>query len=118
MPITMKLESIHYNNIKNKKKLYETRIYDEKRQTIKLLEEIQFVDRTTGNSFRARITELSYYKNFKEALQEVGMKKVLPNARSLKEAVKIYESFPHDSGTYKTAAQKYGVLRMKFDLLG
>jgi len=46
------------------------------------------------------------------------MKKVLPNARSLKEAVKIYESFPHDSGTYKTAAQKYGVIRMKFDLLG
>ena len=46
------------------------------------------------------------------------LKKILPNARSLKEGVKIYESFPHgEGGTYKDAAKKYGVLRMKFELL-
>ena len=46
------------------------------------------------------------------------LKKVLPNARSLKDGVKIYESLPHgEGGTFKAGAIKYGVLRMKFELI-
>ena len=41
----------------------------------------------------------------------------MPNARSVEDAVKLYEAFPHDEGTYKKGAQKYGVLRIKFELL-
>ena len=110
----MKLDSIYFNYIKSGKKEYETRIYDEKRQKIKLLEEVIFTEKENEkNTFTAIITELSYFKNFKEAIEEVGVKKVLPNAKSLKEAIKIYESFP----TYKEGAKKYGVLRMKFVLV-
>ena len=60
--------------------------------------------------FNAIITELSYYNNFKEAIEEVGVKKVLPNAKSLKDAVEIYNSFPG----YKENSKKYGVLRVRF----
>ena len=48
----------------------------------------------------------------------MGIKKVLPSAKSLVEGIKMYEAFPHkEYGNYKDAAKKYGVLRMKFELL-
>lgn len=114
----MKLDTIYFNYIKDGKKLYETRVYDKKRQQIKLLETVEFSDRNDKNrTFKAVITELSYHKNFKEAIEEVGVKKVLPNAKSLQDGVEIYNSFEGGEGlTFKEAAKKYGVLRMKFDL--
>ena len=113
----MKLDTIYFNLIKNGKKIYETRIYDPKRQLIKLKEIVTFKDRNSNKKFKAMITELSWFKNFRDAIQDVGLKKVLPNARSLDDGVKLYESFPHSEGTYKKAAKKYGVLRMRFNLL-
>ena len=69
-------------------------------------------------SFKVKITELSHFKTFKEAISEVGIKKVLPSAKSLVDGIKMYEAFPHkEYGNYKDAAKKYGVLRMKFELL-
>lgn len=98
--------------------MYETRIFDKKRQAIKLLDIVTFTEKETKNTFKAKITELSHFKTFKEAISEVGIKKVLPSAKSLVDGIKTYESFPHkEYGTYKDAAKKYGVLRMKFELL-
>lgn len=115
----MNLDTIYFDYIKNGKKLYETRVYDKKRREIKLLEEVTFIDRSDNTRiFKAIITELSYFKNFKEAIEEVGIKKVLPNAKSLEEGVKLYHQFPSgEGGTFKEAAKKYGVLRMKFVLV-
>lgn len=115
----MNLDTIYFDYIKNGKKLYETRVYDKKRREIKLLEEVTFIDRSDNTrTFKAIIIELSYFKNFKEAIEEVGIKKVLPNAKSLDEGVKLYHQFPSgEGGTFKEAAKKYGVLRMKFVLV-
>ncbi len=115
----MKLDTIYFNFIKNGEKLYETRVFDTKRREIKLLDRVKFVDRgDKKRSFEAVITELSYFNTFKEAIETVGIKKVLPNARTLKEGVELYHSFPHgEGGTFKDGAKKYGVLRMKFNLL-
>ena len=41
----MTLDTIYFDYIKNGIKLYETRIYDEKRQKIKLLDNIKFIDK-------------------------------------------------------------------------
>ena len=113
----MNLDTIYFNYIKNCIKLYETRVYDEKRQKIKLLDIITFHERDTKNKFTVKIIELSWFSSFEEAIKTVGIKKVLPNVRSLKDGVKIYESFSHKEGNYKKGAKKYGVLRMKFKLL-
>ena len=113
----MRLDTIYFNYIKNGIKLYETRVYDSKRQKLKLMEEITFLDRGSKRSFKAKIIELSWFSNFKDAITEVGIKKVLPNAKSLVDGIKIYENFPHDEGTYKKGAKKYGVLRIKFQLV-
>ncbi len=114
----MKLDTIYFDYIKNGIKLYETLIYDKKRQEIKLLDIVLFKDVGSKRTFKAKITELSHFTNFREAIVGVGIRKVLPNARSLKDGVKIYESFPHgEGGTFKDGAKKYGVLRMKFELI-
>ena len=116
--VEMKLDTIYFNYIKDGVKLYETRVYDKKRKNIKLLDMVEFKDRGSKRTFIAKITELSYFNNFKEAIEGAGLKKVLPNARSLKDGVKIYESLPHgEGGTFKAGAIKYGVLRMKFELI-
>jgi ASC-1-like (ASCH) protein len=115
--MSMNLDTIYFDMIKQRKKLYETRVYDEKRQQIKLKDIIKFTDRGSNRTFVAMITELSYFTNFKDAIETVGLKKIMPNVRSVQDAVKIYENFPHSTGTFKTGAKKYGVLRMKFTLL-
>ena len=115
--IPMKLDSIYYELIKNKQKLYETRVLDPKRQKMKLLDVIEFTNRETGKKMNAKIVELSHFKTFELAIRDCGLKKVMPNARSVEDAVKLYEAFPHDEGTYKKGAQKYGVLRIKFELI-
>ena len=114
----MKLDTLYFDYIKNGSKLYETRVYDKKRREIRLLDEVTFIDRgNPARLFIAVITELSFFPTFKEAIQQVGIRKVLPNANSLKEGVALYNAFPHgEGGTYKEAAKKYGVLRMKFEL--
>ena len=107
----MTLDTIYFDYIKNGSKLYEIRIYDQKRQKIKLLDSVKFIDKNNKKRFfNAIITELSYFNIFKDAIEEVGVKKVLPNAKSLVDAVNIYNSFPN----YKENSKKYGVLRMKF----
>ena len=114
----MKLDTIYFDYIKDGIKLYETRVYDKKRQEIKLLDVVLFKDTESNRTFKAQITELSHFTNFKEAIVSVGIRKVLPNARSLKDGIKIYERFPHgEGGTFKDGAKKYGVLRMKFKLV-
>ena len=106
----MHLDKIYFDAIKDGKKIYETRVYDKKRQQIKLLDTIKFFERDTKRTFTKQVIELAYFSNFEDAIKEVGIKKVLPNARSLKEGVKLYESFPG----YKEGAKKLGVLRIKF----
>ena len=113
----MKLDTIYFDYIKDGKKIYETRVYDEKRKEIKLLDVVLFKDRGSNRTFKAKIIQLSYFKNFKDAIEDSGLKKVLPNAKSVTEGVKLYEQFPHSTGTFKTGAKKFGVLRMKFHLL-
>jgi len=61
--------------------------------------------------------EISWFKDFKTAILDSGLKKVLPNATSIENGVKLYEAFPHDEGTFKQGAKKFGVLRMKFNII-
>ena len=113
----MHLDQIYFDYISEGKKIYETRVYDDKRRKIKLLDIVNFYDRGSERNFKAMIVELSYFDNFEEAITEVGIEKVLPNAETLEEGVKLYEGFSHSEGNFKKGAKKFGVLRMKFQLI-
>jgi ASC-1-like (ASCH) protein len=112
---SMQLDTIYFDYILNGDKEYETRVFDEKRKKIKLLDVVKFSDKESDRTFKAIITELSWFSNFRDAISEVGIRKVLPNARTLEDGVSTYENF--DGGNYKKNSEKFGVLRMKFSLL-
>ena len=113
----MRLDTIYFNYILSGKKIYETRVWDSKRKQIGLMDTVLFKDRGSSRTFTAQITEISWFKDFKLAILDSGLKKVLPNATSVENGVKLYESFPHDEGTFKQGAKKFGVLRMKFNII-
>ena len=115
--IPMKLDSIYFDLIKSGKKIYETRVFDSKRQKLKLLDVIEFTNRETQKKMQAKIVELAWFPNFRDAITSAGLKKVMPNTRSVDDAVDLYEKFPHDEGTYQKGAKKFGVLRIKFMLV-
>ena len=48
------------------------------------------------------------YKSFEEAIKKVGYKRLLPNSKSISEAIKTYNAF--DNGMYEVDAKKYGVV--------
>ena len=113
----MRLDTIYFDYILSGKKVYETRVWDAKRKQISLMDTVLFKDRGSSRTFTAQITEISWFKDFKSAILDSGLKKVLPNATSVENGVKLYEAFPHDEGTFKQGAKKFGVLRMKFNII-
>jgi ASC-1-like (ASCH) protein len=78
---------------------------------------ILFKYRDSDRKFVSIVIELSYFKSFREAILDSGLRNVIPNARSLDKAVNLYESYPHKLGNYKIASDHYGVLRIKLELL-
>ena len=111
------LDDIYYQFIKNGLKIYEIRVLDDKRKLIEVGDTITFGNRNNLQVplLSTKISEIKVYSNFSEALQDTPLAEVLPNVESVQEGLVLYESFPHQEGTYKEASEKYGVIRFKFD---
>ena len=109
-----KLKDPHFDDIKNKKKIYEIRVYDEKRRKMHINDKWVFThnDNNNKNPISTTITEIKIYKSFDEALDDTQLNDVLPHIMSKTEALKLYESFPD----YKKDAEKYGVVRFKLKI--
>lgn len=110
------LDNTYYNYIKNGDKIYEIRVFDNKRKLIQVGDSITFNNRDNIQSplLSTSVSEIKLYGDFKEALEDTPMSQVLPNVQKIEDGVKIYEAFPHDDGTYKEASKKYGIVRFKF----
>lgn len=107
----MNLDNVHYNNIKLGTKKFEIRVFDNKRQKLKLLDKIEFINKNSGDKFQKIILELKWFKDFKCALENSFIENVLPGIKCLEDAINLYESFPN----YKTNACKFGVIRIGFN---
>ena len=113
---TWHLKDPHFWHIKVGKKIYETRVHDEKRKKIKLGDTIIFKhnDHHETPSYKTIVVEIKLFDDFKTAIKDCGIRKVLPDSRSITDGVSMYENFPHgEGGTFKDAAKKYGVVRFK-----
>ena len=108
----MNLDNEHFINIKIGLKQFELRVFDSKRQKIKLLDKIKFMNRQTKETFEVVVTELKWFQNFNEALLDSPLKFILPGLKTRKKALLLYESFPG----YKENSEKYGVLKIGFKL--
>ena len=104
----MKLQEPHFTNIQNGAKIYELRVNDPKRQKMNIgdIIKISHNDDET-KTYQVVIVDKQIYSNFRKAIEDSGIKKVLPYSNSIDNGVKLYESF---SG-YTEKAKKYGVVR-------
>lgn len=111
----LKLGDPHYQNIYDGYKIYEVRVHDQKRQKMKIGDAINFRHNTnkTLPHFRVIIIGKKLFDNFEDAIIDAGVQKLLPNISTVNEAIELYESFPHDEGTYKDGANRYGVVQFK-----
>lgn len=62
----MELDPAPFAMIESRKKTIELRLYDEKRQKVKVGDEILFVNRNNGKELRAKVLGLNIFPSFAE----------------------------------------------------
>ena len=110
------LESPYYEYIRQGTKIYETRIYDDKRRKMKVgdIWKFKHISDEKLPCLETSIKEIKLYNSFKDAIEDTGISQLLPHISSVEEGINIYENF--DNGNYKENAKKYGVVRFKIKL--
>lgn len=110
--ITMKLQPIFYEYMKNGTKRIELRLYDEKRQQIKLGDKILFQkEPDLKESFEATVTELLKYDSFKNLIDNIDMSLLASKEMKKEELLSELEKF------YPIEKQKqYGVIGIRVAL--
>ena len=108
----MKLHPEPFAMIKSGKKTIELRLYDEKRQKIKVGDTIEFTDAVSGETLRATVTALHRFDNFAELYRS------LPLLSCGYTEETVAEAKPSDMETYYTVVEqeKYGVVGIGLSL--
>lgn len=109
-----RLQTPYYEFIRDGIKTFEIRVFREKQQGMKVGDIWSFShnDHACLPTIRVVITEIKVYGNFREAVVDTDLAKLLPQVTSLEEAVLTYEGF----GNYKENSKKYGVVRFSLSL--
>ena len=97
--------------------MLEMDVNDEKRRKMKIGDIWKFKNANNEKlpEFNTKIIDKKIYKSFEEAIKKVGYKKLLPNCKSIEEAIKTYNAF--DGGMYEVDAKKYGVDGFDFRII-
>ncbi len=93
----MRLQTEHFERIRSGEKTIEYRLFDEKRQTIRIGDEIEFTNRADNQSMHAEIITLERFVTFAEAAQKHGYEPA-----QFSTAMRTYYSIEEE--------QRYGVL--------
>tara|TARA_B100000886_G_scaffold332224_1_gene284687 strand:+ start:164 stop:544 length:381 start_codon:yes stop_codon:yes gene_type:complete len=113
MTHSMKLKDPHFRNVLEGKKIYELRLYDEKRKAMNVGDVITIKHNDNShNCYNVVITDIKVFTSFKKAIKDSGFDKVIPDAQNLNDAVGIYLNIPN----YPEGESKYGVVRFTFVL--
>ncbi len=111
-----KLQSPYYEFVREGVKIYETRVYDDKKKSMKVGDIWIFTNNNVeSNQIKTIITEIKIYKSFREAIEDTGVQKLLPQIKNIEEGIKIYEAF--DNGNYKIDGEKFGVIRFTIKII-
>ena len=102
----MRLDSSPFQMIKNEEKTIELRLFDKKRQQIKVGDKIVFTDNTTGKSLDTTVVKLHKFDNFDELYQSLPLLKCGYTIESIDKAN------PADMEQYYPVERqnKYGVI--------
>ena len=109
----MKLQPEYYNFIVNGTKRIEIRLYDEKRQQIKIGDIIEFLKEPELNeSFNAKVVGLLRYNSFEEMFKDFDISILSDESMTKDELISVLEQF-----YTKEKQEKYGVLGIRIELI-
>ena len=109
----MKLQPEYYNFILNGTKRIEIRLYDEKRQQIKIGDVINFLKEPELNdSFNAKVVGLLRYNSFEEMFKDFDISILSDESMTKDELISVLEQF-----YTKEKQEKYGVLGIRIELI-
>ena len=111
--IEMKLQEKYYNYILTGTKRIEIRLYDEKRQKIKIGDTIKFLkEQNLDESFKAKVIGLLRYGNFSDLFKDFDISILADKNISKDDLIKTLETFyPKDK------QKEYGVIGIRIELL-
>ena len=109
----MKLQSKYYTFMLNGTKRIEIRLFDEKRQKIKLGDTIKFLkEPDLKESFNTKVVGLLRYNSFKEMFRDFDISILSDSSMSKEELIKALEQF-----YTKEKQEQYGVLGIRIELI-
>ena len=101
----MKLEDQPFKMIKSGQKTFELRLYDQKRQVVRVGDIITFTNRKTNEKMDTKVLDINVYDNFKELYKNYDKKELgyLDNEdASYKDMLKYYSE--EEQEKYKAVA--------------
>lgn len=109
----MKLKPEYYNYIINGTKRIEIRLFDEKRQQIKIGDTIKFLKEPELNeSFKVKVVGLLRYKTFAEMVRDFDISILSDKSMTKEELLAVLEQF-----YTKEKQERYGVLGIRIELI-
>ena len=109
----MKLQPEYYNYILNGTKRIEIRLYDEKRQKIKIGDTIKFLkEPDLKESFKIKVVGLYRYNSFEDLFKDFDISILSDKSMSKEELIDVLEQF-----YTKEKQEQYGVLGIKIELI-
>lgn len=108
--IIMKLNDPYFDQIKNNVKTIEGRLYDEKRQKLKVNDIIEF-KHDSKEPYTKKIIKLQVFKDkkFNDVIKKDNYKLMIPDAKTKEDAIKVY----NDIYT-KDKQENFGVVLIHF----
>lgn len=106
---TIKVKEKYFSLIKNKEKIYEVRLLDDKRKQIKIGDIIKiFKEPLMQEYLEARVEDLLFFKSFNQMANSLPAKQIGFNGQGVQEIVNEYYKF------YTTQdEQKFGIVAIK-----
>lgn len=109
----MKLQPEYFNFILNGTKRIEIRLYDEKRQQIKIGDKIKFLKEPDLNeSFCAKVTGLLRYNSFEDMFKDFDIEILSDKSMTKEQLINVLEQF-----YTKEKQEQYGVLGIRIELI-
>ena len=107
----MNLQPKYFDFIKNGTKRIELRLYDEKRQQIKLGDSIEFL-KSENEKFKAKVIGLLRYETFSDLFNDFDISVLADQSMTKQELLNVLQEF------YTPEKQtQYGVLGIRLELL-
>ena len=109
----MKLQPKYYNYILNGTKRIEIRLFDEKRQQIKLGDTIKFCkEPELTETFNAKVVGLLRYNSFEDMFKDFDVSVLADKSMTKEQLIGVLEQF-----YTKEKQEQYGVLGIRIELI-